>query len=245
MAVDLQPSDVTHTSITSGTTSPAIDYPAYSSGDLIIQQLVTDSDPTHTLPSAGAGSETIIAIADSRVGTVAGPRISVIYYIATSGQSAGSLTWGSSESETHSGETVVVPAGEFDADDPIDAISAIGKQESSSGSTITMPSFSATSVADGLVVMMGGVDSDPMDDPFSPAGWTDLVGAGRDDGSQNSYISTRDAATTSSETIAAASFGINSGDTAICIGYVIRAGSGGGPTQSIVPSVVQQYLSQQ
>jgi hypothetical protein len=84
-----------------------------------------------------------------------------------------------------------------------------------------MPAF-ATNSAGGRIVAFGGVDSDPMDDPFSPAGWTDRVAA-RDDGSQNSFIATRDAAASYPETVSAAAFGINTSDSAVVIGFVINA----------------------
>jgi len=218
----IESSDITHTNNTN-TAARTISYPAYGNGDLIIQAIATDADVSHTAPSSGPNEETLQTIILDQSPNSSGPHLSVIYYIATAAQgSPGTLTWGFSGNETSSGETIVVPAGEFDSGTPIDAISTVGVQTGSTGATITMPSFDSVN-AGGRVVAIGGIDSDPMDNPFSPAGWTDRAGlSGRDDGSQNTFVATRDAETTASETIAAADFGINTGDTAVAVGFIVN-----------------------
>jgi len=73
-------------------------------------------------------------------------------------------------------------------------------------------------------VCIGGVDTDPMDNPFVPAGWTATAGlAGRDDGSRNSFVATRAAASEVGVATGTAQFEINTGDTAVCVGFVVNS----------------------
>lgn len=235
----VESTDITHTNNTS-TADQTVAYPAYSAGDLVIQAVASDAAVSHTPPANGPNGETLFSLVDNESPGAGGPTLSAIYYIATAGQSAGDLTWTFSAAETSSGETIVVPAGEFNAVNPINAISAAGLQTVGTGPTVTMPSFDSTYTSDnGRVVAFGGDDADPMGNPFSPTGWTDRDGAGRDDGAQNSWVATRDAAIVHPETIASADFQINdgvTGDTAVVIGFIINpplgAAQGRSPLES-------------
>lgn len=214
----------------SGNNSPAtpqnVAYPAHNSGDLIVQSISIDGNvDLSAIPSTGPNGETIVSIAlDVDPGT-SGPQFSAWYWIATSNTTAGNISVSLSSAEQTSSEAFRVPAGTFDASNPI-PFSTTGTQSSGTGATITMPSFGGAGVpAGGLVVAMGGVDTDPMNATFSPTGWTDVID--HDQGATSTWVARRDALTTADETISSAAFGINTdGDSAACVGFIIAAATG-------------------
>lgn len=199
--------------------NPSVTYPAYSTGDLLIQFVAVDQNRTITPPSTGPDGETIGTILASTFPGSAGPALAAIYWIATAGQSSSTTAWTLDTTDSWDAQTIRVPAGEFDPAKPIDVISGTGS--SSTDSTVaTMPAFTADR-PNGRVVAVGGVDADPMDATFSPTGWTDLFD--NDRGAVCSFSATRDAATTAGETIAAADFGINPTDSYEVVGFVVNA----------------------
>ena len=193
-------------------------YPAHSTGDLVIQTISIDANVTATIPSTGPNGETITALATNANPGTAGPRGSAWWWVSTGDETAGNISVSMSANEQTSSECIVIPAGTFDPSNPIPDVSSIGTQTSGTGVDITFPGLTA-SVAGGLVIVMGGVDADPMDNPFSPAGWTDVIT--HDQGAVSSFVAVRDATTTVSESVASAAFGINTGDTAWCVGFVV------------------------
>jgi len=214
----IEAADITGSGNNTAETSPDIAYPAHNAGDLLIQVLVSDADAAHTAKPTGPNGEATTSIVFNSDPGVNGPHLSVMWWIASANTGAGSLIW-AIDSEQWDGQTIRVPAGEFDPDDVIEAISSVGSSDTDSA-VATMPSFVVTK-ADCRVICVGGVDADPMDAAYAPTGWTGRYN--NDRGAVSSFCATRDAATTASETVAAADFGINPTDSYSCIGFAINA----------------------
>ena len=207
-----------------GTPWPDIDYNAYALGDLVVFHISSDRrSVTHGVLPDGPNGETITILANSaNIGGSSDPTISVWYFIGSATTPAGSLTVTSSGTESVASCSFVLPAGEFDSGNPIEAFDTAGNTVDSS--TISSPALTGIT-ADGTVVAFLGIDSDVI--TGSPSGWTDLGTA--DEGSIIGHLAVRDAATTVSEAIAAADWTV-SGDTATTAGYVVNAPTGGGST---------------
>lgn len=213
---------------TSADTTPDVAYPAHSTGDLIVSVIAIDSLNNITVPSAGPNSETINTIVVDDATQNCG--LGAIWWVATGDEVAGTLAWAIDGSgQDWDGFSFRVAAGDFNVSDPLEPISAAAN---GSGVTADMPEFGGAGVlADGRVVCVGAVDDDPMDATFSPTGWTDQYD--RDGGSITSFCGARDAGTTADETIAAASFGINTTDGWHCVGFVINAAVAAGGALSV------------
>lgn len=209
-----------------GLTEQSVEYQAYNSGDLLIQIFGTDGDATHTPPGTGPNGETIgSVVTDANTGDAAGPHLSVVYWVATSTEAAGTLTWSLSVGEQFGAICLRVAGGDFDPADPIAAVSAVGFSTGNATSADT-PSFEVVP-SGALVVAAGAVDTDDIGSPFSPTGWTDIFT--EDIGEISSFASVRDALTSASETVGAASFGSFS-DTYVALAFAIRPASAGGAT---------------
>jgi len=200
-------------------TSPDIAYPAHSSGDLIIQVLISDADAAHTNPGAtGPNGETISNICfNQETGGTNGPHISVVYWVASANTNAGSQVW-LIASEQWVGYTIVVPSAEYYHTTPIGSISNLGYNDSDGG-TADMPAFTPNR-SGGRVVCVGGVDTDPMAASYAPAGWTGRYT--QDIGAVSCFCATLDALSVESQEVAAASFDINPTDSYCCIGFVVN-----------------------
>jgi hypothetical protein len=83
-----------------------------------------------------------------------------------------------------------------------------------------MPAFTPNRT-DGKVVCVGGVDTDPMVNPFVPAGWTAIQT--QDIGVVSCFAAVRGAATVSGTEVASAAFNIDAADTYCCMGFVVNA----------------------
>lgn len=225
--------DATSSGNNTATNPQNVAYPAHSTGDLIVQSITVDANISPTIPATGPNGETIITILDNATaGTTL--HFSAWAWIATGDEVAGNLSVALSASEQTSSESFRVAAGDFDPADPISDISGTGS--SSTDSTVaTMPSFTSTEI--GRVVVMGGVDVDPMDATASPAGWTDLIK--HDQGAVSSFVAYRDALTTASESVASANFGINPTDSYVCVGFVIKQVGSGSPTGTSATTLVR------
>jgi len=225
MPATLEPRNETHTNNTStGTSSKAVSYPAYSTGDLLVMGVATDANVAHTAPATGPNSAARSYIINNITPTTAGPHTSVIWWIGNSDEAAGTLTWTLSGNETLSGDCFRVPAGTFDATDPIDVIStcttgSTGTQTSGTGPTVTAPSMTST-VTDGLVMCFGSVDADAVE--AAPTNWSSNAGT-RDDGAQNCWVGLRDTLSAST-TEAAVTW--TAADTAVLVQFVIAPSSG-------------------
>lgn len=207
-------------------------YPAHSSGDLIVQTCTVDATPYANYPSAGPNGETIVGIAQNVTPASNTQTVTAWYWIATANTTAGSLSFNLTASEQTSGETFVIPAGEFDATTPISNINTNTQSNGTTGQVVSA-GFTATN-ADGRVVMVGGVDADPMTASYAPSGWTGLIT--HDQGAVSSVVAYRNALTTASESVASATFGVNAGDTTSSVVFVINPAAGGPTSHPITAS---------
>lgn len=215
----IETADITGSGNNTAETSPDIAYPAHNLGDLIIQVLVSDADAAHTSPGAnGPNGETINTICfNQETGGANGPHLSVVWWVASANTAAGNQVW-TIASEQWTGFTIVVPAGEFYATTPIGTISNLG-YNNSDAATADMPAFTPNR-SGGRVVVVGGVDTDPMDASYAPSGWTGRYTLDR--GAVSCFCATRDALSVASTEVAAASFGINPSDSYTCIAFVVN-----------------------
>jgi hypothetical protein len=211
-------SDVTMSSSNGASTSHDISYAAYADGDLLIFHETNDTDGltlTTTIPS-GPNGETAVVLRQDVNDTVADPFTSVWYYICSGSNGGGTLAVTHSNAARWVAATVLLPSGEYKAGDADDSNGI----NTDNGSNLQSPAWTATSgAAEGLVVMFGGVDTASID--ATPTGWTDRGSA--DPGLVAGVISTRDAAATADESIAAATWTLSGADGWASVGYVLNA----------------------
>jgi hypothetical protein len=213
----IEAADCTNSGNNTSTSSWDLDRPAYSAGDLLIFNLASDNSISHShnWPSTGPDGETIVTVYDS----VGGPNqlASVFYYIATGAQSAGTLTVTPTAAEQWTATVVRIPAGEFNATTPID--SSATNNITTAEADATSPSWTVTA-ADARVCVWFSIDITVT--TATPAGWT--THAEVDRGAIGGTFATRNAGTTASESIAAATWtkGIQ---TYTGVGYAINAPS--------------------
>lgn len=208
-------------------TDPAtVQLPSYSSGDLVIVGFATDTGSiTHTLPTAGPNSETINTIvANNDQGGGGGPDSSAFWYVATANETTPTIDVTISSNARWYAVIIVVPAGEFDSTTPIQTNDG-NTGSSSTTTTASTPTWTADGTANGRVVGMLWADTQSMSG--TATGWT--VRENTDHGRVSQMVTTRDAANTASESIAAADYTIDSADTYTSIGFIVNepAGAGG------------------
>lgn len=220
----IEAADVTESGVNSAESSWVVDHPAYVAGDLLILHVAQDKGAFHTPPAAGPNGETVVEI-DNDIASSSDVTVSVWYWIGTGTVSAGTVTVTTSNAQPWLAAVAKVPAGEFDATTPIDSFSQ-GDGGGGNVSSVPSPAWTGTA-ADARVVAWLGIDADPV--TGTPAGWTDVSNV--DIGAVASVLSTRDAATTASESIASASWTIDS-DQYAAIGYAINAPASSGVTAS-------------
>lgn len=197
-----------------GTTVTA-SYPAtVGAGDLIIWCVAKHDDVTAIVDTTGG----LIPIAEGNGGSgTAGVRLGVWYEIAD-GTEDGTTRVFTADSEMFQVWALRILAGAFDPANPIGAVAAL--TGAVSGTTANTGAF-VSPRAGSLVIACGAVEIDPMDATFSPAGWTDVADV--DAGDVTGWVSTRNAATTLGETVAAASFGINADDAWCALAFTVNA----------------------
>ena len=215
--------DLTNSSNNSVDTTPDVSYPAYADGDLLITVLAMDDDTVNfpiTPPSTGPFSETLefTAVAGD-TGSQAGPGIGLIAWVGTDSRSSGAHAWAiGSTGQRWNAYTILVPAGEFDAGTPIDSVSDIGGNATSSNN-VTTPSWD-TDTAGGRVLVGCAVDTRAWG--AAASGWTTVDS---DEATTVTIaITTRNAETTSTETISSVTHTIDGSDidTSSTVGLVIN-----------------------
>ena len=198
---------------TAGTTVAAA-YPAtVGVGDLLIWVVAKDDDATGITDTTGGLN--VIANGNTESGTD-GVCLFVGWEIADGNEDGTTRTF-TGDSEEWQTYCIRILAGEFDASNPIDSYGTLNG--GTTGEAIT-DAFTCVRPG-GLVIACGAVDIDPMDATFSPTGWTDV--ADNDAGEVTAWVSTRNAATTAAETIASATFGVNTSDANVCVAFVVNA----------------------
>ncbi len=228
--------------LASGSNTPntacTVDYPAYASGDLLIQFWGGDNDLTEApiaAPTGGGNGETLI-LTDTGSGgnATTGPGSGVIAWVGDNTESAASLTWTRSLSnEEWVGYTVKVLAGEFNSTTPLSVVSGYSGNTSTGGTTIATPSWTIGAADDGGTVVCGiTVDTDGVGG--TPSGWTLLVAT--DLGNIAGGVAVQDAETTASETITSVDYvPTPTADSSSTIAVVVRPPAEVGTT-IIVPT---------
>ncbi|MCK5475338.1 MAG: hypothetical protein KAI71_02010 [Candidatus Pacebacteria bacterium] len=212
----IEAGDVTSSSgATTG--EPYIGYSAYVAGDLIIMFMTCDDDDAITPATTGPNGETRTIIGSGDSGHRDSPGVAGMWFVGTEARSAGTQMWTIYKDEEWIGKVIKVPAGEFDSSNPIDSVSGIGGADPAS-TNVPTPSWS-TSTADGRVVVFCGVNVEP----FSSAatGWTEVSTTPLSP--MSGTVTIRDAATTTSETIATANHLIATADVSSTLGCVVNA----------------------
>lgn len=214
VAPTVEAGDVTESGNNTATTSWAVSYPAYVSGDLLIFHVASDANVTHDWPATGPNGETINTIVDSTGGTA--QRASGFWFVGTGTISSGTLTVTPSATEQWTAAVLKVPAGEFNSSTPIQT--NIGTDNDTTANTSwDTPAWTSDATADGRVVCFAAHDA--VTTSATPAGWDTL--AARDRGEVGCTLASRQAANTSSESIASASF-TKTSESDSSFGYVIN-----------------------
>lgn len=210
----IEVADCTESGNNTATTSWAVSYPAYASGDLLCFHVASDANVTHDWSATGPNGETVVTISDSYGGTA--QRISAFYFVGSATTSAGTFTVTPSATEQWTAVVVKVPAGEFDSTTPVQA--TIGSDNvTTAAAGLATPTWTAGAKSDGRIVVAAAIDT--LTTSAAPTGWTALIQ--RDRGAVGIMVGVRDAGTTSSESIASATF-TKSSETHSVIGYVIN-----------------------
>lgn len=210
----IEVADCTESGNNTATTSWAVSYPAYASGDLLCFHVASDANVTHDWSATGPNGETVVTISDSYGGTA--QRISAFYFVGSATTSAGTFTVTPSATEQWTAVVVKVPAGEFDSTTPVQA--TIGSDNvTTAAAGLATPTWTAGAKSDGRIVVAAAIDT--LTTSAAPTGWTALIQ--QDRGAVGIMVGVRDAGTTSSESIASATF-TKSSETHSVIGYVIN-----------------------
>jgi hypothetical protein len=211
----IEAADCTESGNNTATTSWAVSYPAYVSGDLLCFHVASDANVTHNWSATGPNGETVVDISDSYGGSA--QRISAFYFVGSATTGASTFTVTPSATEQWTAVVVKVPAGEFDSATPVQA--TIGSANvTTAAANLATPTWNAGAKADGRIVVAAAIDT--LTTSAAPSGWTALIQ--RDRGAVGIMVGVRDAATTASESVASATF-TKSSETHSVIGYVINA----------------------
>lgn len=213
--------DITSSGNDSAVTPFPVQLPSYSSGALIVVNLASDQNVTHTIPTTGPnGDESITTLTNSNTDAGAGgPTVSAFWFITTSSETTPTLNVTPSGAEQWAAEVVHKASGTFSSSTPVDATSGVVGSNNATDTSLDSPTWTADS-AGGRVVVFGAVDTDGISS--EPSGWTNAVTTSRT--RLTTMIASRDAESTASESVASASWTItNDGDTNASIGYIINA----------------------
>jgi hypothetical protein len=215
----IEAADGTGTAITTAADPWAINHPAASTGDLLIWLLTWDDSTNVTSVAAPSGpnGETINSIAGPIASNGTEIRQQAFYTIATGSWSSGTLSFNPSNTETVTATCIKVPAGEFNASDPIGA-AATRASAGTAESSVLSPAFSAESGdANGRLVLLFGSDADAITAPGSD--FTTV--RNQTAGGVGHLVGVRDSAVSASESIAALTATITS-DSWCSIGFVVK-----------------------
>ena len=218
--------------------TPAMDHPAHSIGDLVIQCMVQDNDDSITQPTSGLNSESLVLNFEGDSGDNNGPRLAVIAWVADAAQSAVSVDWAFAVARHYESATIVIPAGEFDSVTPIDSESLVAGSPTLS-STVDTPAWNGTA-AGGRVICFLAIDARSI--TVEPSGWTKIHEQTRATSKITLAIVYRDAETTATESIASVDYIISASDTHSTFGIVVNGPAAGG---SIISQIFHHRRMQQ
>jgi hypothetical protein len=228
--VTIEAGDCTQSGNNTAEATWAVANPAAVVGDLLIFLIAWDDSVTVTdvTEPAGPNGETLTEmnatpIRAANAGGVA-IRLKAWYCKATGSWSAGTVTFTPSATEQWTATVIKVLAGEFDATTPIGAIGTL-EGTGEADTAVLSPAFSAgASDGGGTLVWFPGVNSDTL--VTLDSGWTAIVN--QDLGAVAHGVAVRDTGVTNAESIAQASWSIDS-DAWGSIAFVVRE-SGTGTT---------------
>lgn len=194
----------------SGINSFTATRPAYSTGDLVVVAVFNDGDDarvgalTVTAPDAETVTKRIDTFDDGDAGTN-GHSATLFTYVAGATKAAAGAdivcTLGVGLIEQFYVVVMVFDAGTFNASTPL-----LNLTTSTSGTTgttdVSSGGFTAAA-ANGIVVFIAGREFEAVS-ALAPSGWTQRINS--DGGAMAIYAATRNAPTTTSETVAAQSF---------------------------------------
>lgn len=193
--------------------------PAASAGDMIVAVVAWDDSTavTSVTPPAGPNSESAVSIAGPIASASTEMRMQAWYWIATNSWTLGNWTYTPAASETCRQAAFVIPAGQFNAADPIgwaDTSASAGTAES----TLNSPTGTAeANDGSGRLFLAYGSDADAI---TAPASGTTTVSNGTTGGVGLCIVS-RDTVVANSESIAAISATITS-DSWAALGFVVK-----------------------
>ena len=199
----------------------AVPHPAASTGDLLIWNIAWDDSisVTDVTEPSGANGETLSEINATPIysnSTEVGGKC--WWTICTGAWTQGTLTFTPSATESWTSTVIRVPAGEFDAADPIGNVLTRSSANTTDTTVENPVGDLASNDGGGRLVWFAFVDADALSGT-NPSGWT--IRQAQDLGAVAHGIATRDAQTTSSETVAETTWGI-AGDSWGGISYVVR-----------------------
>ena len=204
-------------------------YDDYTSGDLMIMVVAAEDGTTNlTLPVVGPNGEALFPLQSNwRVTPTASITLSALGWIGTATTPAGALSITCSGlPEKWISACIKVPAGDFDAAVPIDAISASGN--GTAGTSHSFPSFGVTNANATIIQVI-----------FSRVSAVTAIEAGWsanniwDIGTLAGAVVSRDALSSAAETVAAQDFTLAGSNRWLGIAFAINAD--GSPTVTQVP----------
>lgn len=216
----IESGDATVTTVGSSATPWAINFPAAAAGDMLIAIVAWDDSVavTSVTPPAGPNSEAATSIQGPAASSGTEMRIQAWRWIATGTWSATTRNFTPAAAETCRAVVIKVLAGEFDPTTPIGA-SSNSVSAGTAESNVNSPAFSAGATdGSGRLIIGFGSDADAITAPAS--GTTTVNNA--TGGGVGLCVSSRNAAVTDSESIAAVTATIAS-DSWATVAFVVRA----------------------
>jgi hypothetical protein len=190
-------------------TTYAVAYPAYVSGDLLIQFVCGDDDEATdslTAPANGPNSEAFefaAVIGDS--GGAGGPAVGLVAWVGTGTEIAGTMNWTRGAGEQWIARTIKIPAGSFDSADPINAVSSVGGYSTAQPNARSAAVTSTSACENGLAIAFLGIDLTTVDEGWEANGW-DYMQLPEDIGEVGIGVAAKSALVGASETVSAADF---------------------------------------
>lgn len=191
----------TVTTIGTATDPWTINRPAASTGDMIVFVIAWDDSTAVTSVTApgGVNSESAVSIAGPIASNSTEMRQQAWYYIATGAWSTGTLSFDPSASETCRAVAFVIPAGQFNASDPIGFANTLASAGTAESNVDSPTGTAEGDDGDGRLYISFGSDADALTAPGS--NWNTINNA--TGGGVGLLVGSRNALVTNSESIAA------------------------------------------
>lgn len=196
--------------------SPDIAYPAHNAGDLLVINFACDGARTLSLDQTGPNGETLTLVGQNQ-NSCGG---ALLYWVATGSASSGTVGVTLSGLDQWAAVCGRVPAGDFNAASPISVFNvATQTTDSPTSAALTAPSDAGGQVALLVANDFGAAGT-------AASGWTKEYEY--DSLTTGNLLFTRDAATSSSESVGSATFTISPSRPLVAITYIISPASASG-----------------